>query len=459
MATIILPLLLILAAIGGILVVVARRLPEIRNALRAPRDTPAADTQSVTLTPRGQTLEHPPILTRQRRVIEFLQRSLGALLPAAGALVKIAASVTKKMYRALSVMFHRLPASVRIPQPGIRHTTARTAGRPPAVALGDSTQRAGPPAPSPRPAAGPQTGPAATRVPTTADITPSEGSVLQYPQSLPETTSGPREETGKDAPDVPAQPAPEVTVTLTDTEVLKETSAQESADVVASEPPVILEKTRERRTRGQRRVVGRVRPRHLVKDTPMPTEATHAPKESTPPANAAHTAADETRHAAKILAETLQRPSAWSSTEQTIPALIGEENYGRAESLLIDILSKNPRDTEAYRLLGTVYLKRGEFAQAKEVFEEALRREAEHPGLHGPLGDAYIALGEYAKALSMYQRAHDEDETNIGYLEKLLTISSRMDHPPLVKVTARKILALNPDHAEAKKLLATVNAR
>lgn len=130
----------------------------------------------------------------------------------------------------------------------------------------------------------------------------------------------------------------------------------------------------------------------------------------------------------------------------------------RAEALLVDALAQNPRDLVAYRLLGLVYLQRDDFVQAKEVLEEALRRDPAEAALYGLLGRAYFGLGEYGKALQMYQRAHDTDEKSLEYLERLLVIAARMDRRPLVKVTAEKILALEPNHAEAKKHLARVVA-
>lgn len=142
---------------------------------------------------------------------------------------------------------------------------------------------------------------------------------------------------------------------------------------------------------------------------------------------------------------------------------IGEQieqgRYSVAESALIDVLSKNPRNSEAYRLLGIVYLKRKDFAQATEVFEEALRRDPQHKGLHGPLGFCYMSVGEYGKALSMYQQAHSMDETNMEYLEQLLVISSRMDRQPLAKMIAKKILALDSGHQLAKKYLERIAVR
>jgi len=198
--------------------------------------------------------------------------------------------------------------------------------------------------------------------------------------------------------------------------------------------------------------VGRVRSRG-DRQPPPPSPASH------PPISDAGSSLPREEPGSVTSERSDDRPAGWVSTSQTIPALIEEGNFARAESLLIDVLSKDPRNTEAYRLLGTIYLKRQEYPQAKEVFEEALRRDPNHPGLHGLLGLACLSLGEYTKALLMYQRAHEEEGTNLDYLEKLLVISSRMDRRPLMKVAAQKILAIDPNHEQAKKVLARAVAR
>ncbi|TSC72901.1 MAG: hypothetical protein G01um101438_300 [Parcubacteria group bacterium Gr01-1014_38] len=143
---------------------------------------------------------------------------------------------------------------------------------------------------------------------------------------------------------------------------------------------------------------------------------------------------------------------------ESIPALLAGGQLARAEDILTDLLSTNPRDLAAYRWLALVYIQRGEYAQAREVCEEGLRRDPDGASLCGPLGRAYVGLGQYGKALQMYQRAHNSDEANLEYLEQLLLIASRMDHRALARVTAEKILALQPDHPLATKHLARVRA-
>jgi Tfp pilus assembly protein PilF len=57
-----------------------------------------------------------------------------------------------------------------------------------------------------------------------------------------------------------------------------------------------------------------------------------------------------------------------------VPALLKQGELAQAEFVLVEALGQNPRDLTAYRYLGMVYLRRGDYAQAKEVCEEAVRR-------------------------------------------------------------------------------------
>lgn len=422
MATIVFPLLLVLGAIGGVLVIIGRRLPEIRGAFKG-EGKPLQDvpTRELSLAPRSATLLKPGATLLSRSLTGVRDRGRSVLRGIGRPLTRTL-HVIGRVGTAFLHLFTRPPTAERIPRPGTRNgslevTAGAVAPKSPVPTTTDVKRSAMHPLRMPEPfteAAG-------------DDIVSMEKPTLAVPQ--PEEVSPPSA-TNASAPRATDDRGDEQESITTATETAVPSPPEESA--------VVVETTREVRTPRHRRVVGRVRPRR----TRQTTAASRAPVPS-----------------AEVVEQPQGRPAAWVSTSQTIPALIEEGQFGHAESLLIDILSKNPRDTEAYRLLGMIYLKRQEYVQAREVFEEALRRTPEHRGIHGLLGDAHFSLGEYGKALSMYQRAHDAEETNVEYLEKLLTIFSRMDRRPMVLVTAKKILALNPDHEEAKKVLARASVQ
>ena len=307
-------------------------------------------------------------------------------------------------------------------------------------------------------------------VATTADIKTVKRHPLRYPEPMLDETlvsSQPKNTKVKEVPKKVTRKSIETQVdnVVEDAkeEQFKIESEKVSEEVVVEKPAFSVEKTKETRTRNRRRIVGKLAP----KPTPL-QEIEKTIMEEEPEKKETFSVREVEESVASEVAEPIEEKKmsfidreayALTDATQEISNQILEGKYNVAESALIDILSKNPRNTEAYRLLGIVYLKRKDFEQAREVFEEALRRDPEHGGLHGPLGYCYMSVGEYGKALSMYQQAHNMDETNVEYLEQLLIISSRMDRRPLVNMTAKKILALNPNHAEAKKFLARVAVR
>lgn len=402
MTSIMLPALLVVGALVGVLWVLGRRLPDIRDALRAGgAGERVEDAREVSLAPSAARVERP---TRAGARGFLVSLAAGARTRRAelGRSLRVAGRGLGRFWALLLRTFHRVPTATRRASALYRREE-----------------------------------PAAS-VPTTRDVTETLGQPLRFPEPAPERQRAPSDD-GEAArrADVaaPAITRPEA-ASLAGAPPATEVAVSEgrAAEGEPEDVPVITVETVGDVTRDrERRVVGRVRQR-----PPGPSSAAGGAQRKKPHGRG--------------------RPAAWASTTETIPALIAEGNLDRAESLLIDILSKDPRDAESYRLLGTVYLKREDVRQAREVFEEALRRSPGHPGIHGPLGACYVAEGKYSNALSMYQRAHEADETNVEYLEQLLVISSRMDRRPLVKVIAGKILALDPGHRDAKKALARVEA-
>lgn len=308
---------------------------------------------------------------------------------------------------------------------------------------------------------------------TTADIKSIKKNSLRYPEPLSDELASLTQSKKARVVEKPKKEK-RMSVSSQVEAIIEEVKAEQPKPVlgpekiveeIAEKPAFSLEKTKETRTRNRRRIVGTMTPKptplqELEKTIMAEEPSEQAPKEVFSVSEAEETVTEASAPVEEKKISFIDREAyALTDATQEISNHILSGKYNVAESALIDVLSKDPRNTEAYRLLGIVYLKRKDFEQAREVFEEALRRDPEHGGLHGPLGYCYMSVGEYGKALSMYQQAHNMDETNIEYLEQLLIISSRMDRRPLVNMTAKKILALNPNHAEAKKYLARVAVR
>ncbi|MDO8512752.1 MAG: tetratricopeptide repeat protein [bacterium] len=451
MSAIFLPILLIIGALSAILVVFGRHLPAMARSFRERKEqkelSELSDQQITELpvNPHTHQLTQPQENTFGFTVSKVRQQGKFILVKFIWVMMHLW-RVVKFSGQLVAKLFHRVPRikpSLAVFSRGKKETDADVDYK----NIEEFTQP----------------------IMTTSDIKSVKKNPLRYPEPISDelselTQSKKSKTTEKPKEEISASVESQVEAIIEEVkaEQPKVEAKKVEAEVVVEKPAFSVEKTKETRTPNRRRIVGKMAP----KPTPLQElEKTIMAEE--PEAKEVFTVRDVEEVAVEPVAPIEEKKMSFIDREayaltdatQEISNQILEGKYNVAESALIDILSKNPRNTEAYRLLGIVYLKRKDFEQAREVFEEALRRDPDHGGLQGPLGYCYMSVGEYGKALSMYQQAHNMDETNIEYLEQLLIISSRMDRRPLVNMTAKKILALNPNHVEAKKYLARVAVR
>ncbi len=479
MSLIFLPVLLILGTLGAVLVILARKVPVIKKALKEDGkktenkiEIKVTDVEEFSLAPRANVLaqpEEPVVKTKISRLFSFLAKFFVKLF-------RLTGKAISRSVKFLLRFFHRVPTAVKIPKFKKKEvfSVERIEKEKEETLVEEKV--------------------------TTADIKPMAKHPLRFPEplpkkklrkeKLPETDSldefskilpkrlvSKRFEPKREVQKVEKRPSTarrkerlnqiidETVEVLENDPKLVSVPVEKNNDDSISQDKVTMKVGSEKSEKiysnsiememtevdeSKTRFVGSIKPKNqmIVEHVNEKEALTYAPLKNEP------TFSLTPRPIESMIEDTLAEDS-----HQAISSMIAAGNYVQGESKLVDILSKNPRDTEAYRLLGIIYLKRGEISQAKEVFEEALRRDPDHPGLHGPLGFCLVSIGQYGKALQMYQRAHDMDETNIEYLEQLLAISSRMDRRPLVKVAAQKILALNPSHAEAKRVLDRMKVR
>ena len=423
MTAILFPVLLIVIALAVILVLFGRHLPDIARGIKERKNEDSAEPiNELPVNPRSIGLTKPsnnfwaPKIGKLKNIFGFFAKSIVFVL-------KKIAPATRFVIKKILTIFHRVP---RI------HPTVAVFNRQ-KDNLDDFDKK----------------DMSERHFSTlTTDIKIMPKNSLRYPEPIPEqkVKENKKSEKMENKKKVVSESKEDVEILNDNIEKVEENNVY--LKKIDREPKINVEKTREIRTKSRRRFMGKVTAKKSEEEEGVEGNELVADSEKQ---------SSVSLESKKVSFIDKEGVALWDSTQE-IGKMIQEGNYGRAESDLIDVLSKNPRNTEAYRLLGIVYLKRKDFAQAREVFEEALRRDPEHGGLQGPLGFCYMSMGEYGKALSMYQQALNMDENNIEYLEQLLVISARMDRRPLVKMVAKKILALNPNHTEAKKYLERITA-
>lgn len=78
--------------------------------------------------------------------------------------------------------------------------------------------------------------------------------------------------------------------------------------------------------------------------------------------------------------------------------LIRKESYSDAISVLNGIVETNPREADAYNLLGFSYRKSKDFARAERNYKRALRLNPDHKGALEYVGELYLQTDRREKA-------------------------------------------------------------
>lgn len=81
-----------------------------------------------------------------------------------------------------------------------------------------------------------------------------------------------------------------------------------------------------------------------------------------------------------------------------IKRYVDKGDYDRAVKKAKQYLRKNPRSADAYNYLGYSKRQMGEYDDAREAYDRALKIDANHVGAHEYYGELHIKLGDMASA-------------------------------------------------------------
>jgi len=120
-------------------------------------------------------------------------------------------------------------------------------------------------------------------------------------------------------------------------------------------------------------------------------------------------AATEGQHAYSL--ETIKQMTTEAET------LVKQEEYIPAEKIYIDIISHNPKSVDAYEGLGNLYLKKGEYDQARETLKFTLRLSPNDASVHVSLAELETKLDNNKQALESLRKAVGKRSKNPKYLD------------------------------------------
>ncbi|HXP52485.1 MAG TPA: tetratricopeptide repeat protein, partial [Bacteroidia bacterium] len=117
-----------------------------------------------------------------------------------------------------------------------------------------------------------------------------------------------------------------------------------------------------------------------------------------------------------------------------------------AETLYKDAITKYPyRALLSYKWLGYYYYEKGDTNQAIENFSVLAQINAGDAKIYDVLGNIYVNRGDYKDALDLYEKSlHEENNVYITYVDKSIVEASLGDSADAIKDYVQAI-RLNPD--------------
>lgn len=115
--------------------------------------------------------------------------------------------------------------------------------------------------------------------------------------------------------------------------------------------------------------------------------------------------------AVPVLAAGVSSPQPQTADSATIVNqardLLYGKHYAKAIRLLKDGEAKDPQNANIHNLLGYSYRNQGDYALAKQHYDQALRIDPNHLGAHEYIGEMYLKLGQPEMAKDHLQRLQE----------------------------------------------------
>ncbi len=173
-------------------------------------------------------------------------------------------------------------------------------------------------------------------------------------------------------------------------------------------------------------------------------------------------------------------------------SLVTEKKFDEAEQKLIDLITLDSKNSQAYRLLAEVYVAKEDYPSAKEVYEHLVVLDQKHAyGYSGlarvatitgnvpeaksyleksigldsrnltdfaALGKIYESLEEYDRALEVYQKASDIESGNPKYIDRVAELAILLRKKTIAKLAYTRLKKTNPENEKLDDLKRRIDA-
>ncbi len=125
---------------------------------------------------------------------------------------------------------------------------------------------------------------------------------------------------------------------------------------------------------------------------------------------------------------------------------IKEEEWDRAEKRLIEVISNDPKNTDAFEALGRLYLKKKDLQLAGQTFMFLHKLVPDDASVIVSLGEIAVQLGKPQEAFAYFKRASDLRPKNPKYLDFLTKGAIEMGDAHEAQQALDRLAEVNPEN-------------
>ncbi len=127
-------------------------------------------------------------------------------------------------------------------------------------------------------------------------------------------------------------------------------------------------------------------------------------------------------------------------------AFIKDERYGEAEKALIEVLSHDAKNAEAYETLGYLFMLQKNYDQAEETYNFILKIQPGDASVLTSLGEIELARNNPEKAKQYFDKAVKKRPHNPKYLDFLLEASIQAKDASAARWALEQLRGANPEN-------------
>lgn len=163
---------------------------------------------------------------------------------------------------------------------------------------------------------------------------------------------------------------------------------------------------------------------------------------------AAKLAAIERSYADRQKSSTRRKPNAQELRRMVDEAsrLLDDERYDDAEKMLVEVLSMDPKNKDAYEYIGRLYILTKNIENAKEAFKYLHKLAPQDASVLASLGEIAVLENDPDEAFTYFSRAKNISPNNPKYLDFFIEAALKKGDAMEATIAINHLREVNPDN-------------